>query len=124
MAMALFATMALTACSGDAALNGTWVATQASPTALVAGSRVVLTFTNGGLNGDDGCNAIGATKASISGGRLTVSSLGTGLKACSEELGKQEVWIAELLQSSPTVAINGSVMIIEGGAQKLRLEKA
>ncbi len=124
LVMVLVTAAVLGGCSGDAALKGTWVATEASPTALMAGSRVALTFSNGGVNGVSGCNPIGATKASISGGRLTISPLGTGLKACGEDLGKQEMWLAELLQSSPNVTIDGSVMVLEGSVGKLRLQKA
>ena len=118
----LVAAALLSGCS--AAVTGTWVATEASPTALVVGSPVTLTFANGGLTGNDGCNAIGETKATVSGGRLTIGSMGTGLKACGEQLGKQEEWLAQLLQSSPRVVLNGSVMVLEGTVQTLRLEKA
>ncbi|MCL3861906.1 META domain-containing protein [Actinotalea sp. K2] len=78
---------------------------------LVAGSAVRLTFGVDGLAAQAGCNTLFGS-ATWTNGTLVAPVLASTMMACSPELMTQDTWLAELLRSSPALALEGRRLTI------------
>jgi len=123
--------LAMTGCgqgNGSGAGEGIWGRTflsaavteggQARP--LVEGTQVQLTFENGALKAHAGCNHL-AGRASVDGGRLTVSELGSTMMACDPPRMEQDAWLSGFLGSGPTWRLDGDDLVLSGAGTELRL---
>ncbi|HSL58783.1 MAG TPA: META domain-containing protein [Acidimicrobiales bacterium] len=87
---------------------------------LVAGSTVRLTFTDSGVSANAGCNTIFGD-ARIEGDELVVGALASTSMACEPDLMDQDQWLADLLSSRPTLAVDGDEVSLTSGTTVLTL---
>lgn len=109
-------------CTSGPSLDGTWTATSARPQTLVADAAITITFANGQVSGNAGCNHFGGAY-SVSGGILKAPQLGTTLMFCGGPRGEQEVWFLAVLSSSPTVSVEGDTLILTGTASTVTFRR-
>ncbi|MCX6519882.1 MAG: META domain-containing protein [Actinobacteria bacterium] len=129
MAVATFASLAtlgVAGCSDDlvvpaaggaptaAELDGTtWLSTEVAGQTLATDSRVTLAFSDSALAIVGGCNTQ-TGGYTIADGRLVVEALASTLMACEEDLTAQDVWLAQLVQSEPTISRDGDALTVAG----------
>ena len=90
----------------SARLDGrTFVSTSVQGYELVAGTEVRLWFDSAELHAGAGCNGMSAPYR-IDGGVLRISGLSTTEMGCDPALHAQDDWFANLLWSSPMIALN------------------
>jgi heat shock protein HslJ len=82
---------------------------------IVDGTTIRLTFTDGSLSINAGCNTIFGGY-SIDGSTLRVDMLGTTEMACEPELMAQDRWITDIVQLEPQLALDGDTLTISGAA--------
>jgi len=132
LAVLLAAVTTLAACGGDddgpvtaEDLDGhTYVATGAESQELVADVDVRLTFADGFLNIDGGCNQInGAYTLDDTTLSWTDEPFGT-LIGCEEALQAQDEWLTTLVSDGAEVALDGSELTLTGEDVTLELEQA
>ena len=98
----------------------TFVSTEMRRRAPVPGSTVRITFRDGGLAAKAGCNTLFGS-ATWTGGVLAAPMLASTMMACSPELMDQDTWLAELLQSGPSLALDATTLTLGGGGYGLVL---
>ena len=103
-----------------AALDGrTFLSTDLQGAVLVPGSRVSLTFTDGGLQASAGCNSMGGTYT-IDGDRLTTTQQSMTQMACEEPRMQQDEWLTRFLGGA-TIALAGDTLTMAEGTVRLTL---
>lgn len=122
--------LAAVGCSGDnadvstgsnpgvtvAALDGkTFVSTGVTGHTLVPGTQVTVSFVDGAMRVNAGCNSIGGsitlTRDGVLGGADTFAST---LMGCSDELAAQDAWLNSFLGGAPTLALDGDTLTMTG----------
>ena len=98
----------------------TGVTKDGAPFALVAGSRIRLTFDEGRLSANAGCNTIGGN-LTIDGNRLVFSGGEMTEMACQEPLMAQDNWLVAFLGSGPTFALSGNDLTLTSGTTVVML---
>ncbi|WP_134774092.1 META domain-containing protein [Ornithinimicrobium flavum] len=98
----------------------TGVTEDGRPRDLVAGSRVRLTFDDGQLSAQAGCNTMFAGYR-VEEDVLRVDSLGGTEMGCPEELMAQDAWLVELLESGPVLALDDATLTLTGAGTVLTL---
>jgi heat shock protein HslJ len=88
--------------------------------ALVAGTRIRLTFADGSLSASAGCNTMGADYR-LDGGRLVVGNLSMTEMGCDADRMAQDQWLIAVLGARPTLALLGDQLTIDGGGVVLQL---
>lgn len=81
---------------------------------LVVGTTITMRFDGDQLGASLGCNQLGALYQ-IDGDRLAVQEISMTEMGCDPERHAQDQWFAELLQSSPTVAVDGDRLVLAAG---------
>ncbi|HLB44101.1 MAG TPA: META domain-containing protein, partial [Candidatus Limnocylindrales bacterium] len=92
----------------------TGVARDGAPFTLVAGSRIRLTFDDGQLSANAGCNTIGGN-LTIDGNRLVFTGGQMTEMACQEPLMAQDDWLVAFLDSGATFVLNGNDLTLTAG---------
>lgn len=110
--------------SGEAAPDPrgkTFLSTDVTGHDLVGGTRITLQIgAGGGISVQAGCNTLGGT-ASLDGGVLSVSDLGTTEMGCSPDRHAQDQWIAEFLTASPEYVYEGDTLTLRDDATSIVL---
>lgn len=102
--------------------TGTFLSTAVTGRTLVPGTRVTLTFEDGSLSANAGCNHLGGEFAMdgdvlvINGGLITTEI------GCDQARHEQDEWLASLLQARPTIAVAGETITISGPDSSLTLQ--
>jgi heat shock protein HslJ len=136
VALALALTLALTGCStlgagrpspspGVGALAGreflsTAVTDGGAPYALVAGTRIRLTFQAADLGASAGCNMIGG-QYRVEDGRLIFTGTMMTEMACPDGRDQQDNWLIGILTSRPAIVLSGNELTIEAGRVTITL---
>lgn len=81
---------------------------------LVDDTTISLSFADGTLNAAAGCNTMFADYT-IDGGVLDVGVLAQTEMGCEPALMDQDAWLAELLSSGPSIALDGDTLTVSGG---------
>lgn len=89
----------------------TFVSTDAHGRTLVESSTVTITFDEGHLSANAGCNTLFGG-ASWAGGTLDAPQLASTMMACTPALMDQDAWLGELLASGPTITLDGDTLTI------------
>ncbi len=104
--------------------NGTYVSTgvtdDGADMPLVPNSNVTLSFQDGQLSANAGCNTMNGSY-SVESDQLLVSTLASTQMACEEPLKSQDEWLATFLDSDPTFALSGDVLTLTSGATVMTL---
>jgi heat shock protein HslJ len=87
---------------------------------LVPGTRIRLSFTDGNLGAQAGCNSIGGGYR-IEGGRLVTDLLGMTEMGCDQARHDQDDWLAAFLGGQPQVRLAGPDLVLESGGTIVRL---
>ena len=90
------------------------------PFQLAAGTRVRLTFEDGRLGANAGCNIIGGT-LTIDGDTLHFSGASMTEMACPEPVMGQDQWLIDLLSASPTFVLDGNNLTLTSGTTVVTL---
>lgn len=113
--------------SGDApdvdgrAFLSTEVTREGEPAELVDGSRARISFDDGQVSVQAGCNTLfGGYR--VEAGVLRVDAMGGTTMGCSEELMAQDVWLAELLGAGPSIAVDGDNLTLSGESAVLTFQ--
>lgn len=91
-----------------------------APYALVAGTRIRLTFADGQLSASGGCNIIGGNLA-IDGNKLLFTGAYMTEMACQQALMSQDDWLVAFLTASPTFVLNGNDLTLTSGTTVVTL---
>ena len=85
--------------------------------ALVPDTEITLTFGDGLISADAGCNRI-AGRVGLEGAELVADGrIGPVTKmACPGPREAQDQWLSELLASRPTVALEGEILTLTQGS--------
>jgi heat shock protein HslJ len=114
---AILAGMALAGCGNERSADGfgdepdldgrTFVSTRVTPQPLVPGSMITLTFEDGTLGANSGCNGM-SVEAWIEGDQLRVTgAIASTAMGCREPLMDQDAWLEGLLTSRPRLSLDG-----------------
>ncbi len=95
----------------------TYLSTSVTGATLVPGSRISLSFDDGSVNANGGCNSMGGT-ATIEDGRLKTTALISTDMGCAQPLMQQDRWLAGLLGDS-AITIAGDEMTLDDGTIKV-----
>ena len=99
------------AAGGDGLAGRTFLSTSVEGQELVADTRVSIAFEDGNLSMNAGCNtSFGAY--SVADGVLTAGPLAQTMMFCGDELSAQDAWLVQLLESAPTVSVDGDALTI------------
>ena len=110
--------------SAPGGLEGTYTSTSVTGHDLVAGSTVTLTFDDGNLTAQAGCNTLGGSY------RVTGSTLGVAgdmqstMMACPPGYAEQDQWLTQFLTSGPTVSLDGTTLTLTSGGVTMVLSAA
>jgi heat shock protein HslJ len=91
-----------------------------APFDLVPGTRVRLTFNDGNLSAQAGCNIIGGTYR-VDGGRLVFEGGSMTEMACDQGRDGQDQWLIAFLGSKPSVTLAGTDLTLDNGRVIMRL---
>jgi heat shock protein HslJ len=87
---------------------------------LVPGTRLRLTFQDGNLGANAGCNHL-TGRVSIDGEHLVVGPFASTMMACDALLEEQDAWLAAFLSAGPTWRLEGDDLILSTGETEIRL---
>lgn len=122
----LGACVALTACGSESAdLAGkTYTSTEVRGHDLVEGSTITLTFEDGRISANGGCNTLNGS-ATWDGDTLEVAEpLASTMMACDEALMEQDQWLSEYLTSSPALEVDGDTMTLGDATTGITLSES
>jgi heat shock protein HslJ len=93
----------------------TFVSTAVEGRELVEGSTVSLSFEEGRVAAQAGCNTMSGS-FTIDGDELQVEQLAQTQMACDQPLMDQDTWVAEFLDGDPTITLDGDQLtLVEDG---------
>jgi heat shock protein HslJ len=129
--MTLAAAMVAACTSGAASSGGpsaaatlsvdgrTYISTDATGVSLVAGSRVRLSFADGSLNANAGCNSMSGAYT-IADDRLRTTEMAMTEMGCAEPLMQQDQWLAALLGNA-SISLAGDTLTLDDGTVRITL---
>ena len=98
----------------------TGVTVDGAPFALVAGTRIRLSFDDGTLSASAGCNIIGGNYV-LDGNRVVFSGGQMTEMGCDDPRFAQDDWLIAFLASSPTFVLNGNDLTLTSGTTVVTL---
>ncbi|MFI5775783.1 META domain-containing protein [Nocardia sp. NPDC051570] len=98
---------------GPTPMGHTFISTMVVGTPIPGGGPLVLTFADGRVSAQAGCNT-GSGPVFFDGTVLRISGLATTMMGCPGKRGGADGWQTELLQSAPTWKLDGSTLTLTG----------
>ena len=86
---------------------------------LVPGTRIRLSFDDGRIGVQAGCNTMGASYR-LDGGRLRITDAATTEMGCDPARQAQDDWVFAFLGAGPTVALAGDELTLTAGSTAIR----
>lgn len=121
------AALLLAGCGGGSGADlagSTYTSTEVRGHDLVEGSQVTLTFADGRISANAGCNTMSGP-ATWEGETLEVEGpLASTMMACEEPLMEQDAWVSEFLTSSPDLAADGDELTLGDDSTGMTLTRA
>lgn len=110
----LGAGLALGACGSDTVdLEGkSYTSTEVSGYDLVEGSEIILTFEDGRISAQGGCNTMNGAATWDSDTLEVAEPLASTMMACEEPLMAQDQWLSTFLTSSPALKVDGDTLTL------------
>lgn len=103
------------------AFVGTDVTVDGEPYELAADTKLRLSFNDGELGADAGCNSMGGTFV-VTDDVLVVDSLSQTEMACVPEARmEQDTWLVGILTGGPTVLVDGDRLVLTAGTTVITL---
>lgn len=88
---------------------------------LVADSTISLSFQDGSLSANAGCNTMNGGYT-IADGTLEVSGeMATTMMACADDLMAQDTWLSAFLTSGPAIGLDGTTLTLTGDDASITL---
>jgi heat shock protein HslJ len=87
---------------------------------LVPGTRISVSFRDGNLSANAGCNHIGGAYR-LDNGRLIVDSMAMTEMGCDPARHAQDEDVSRWLSARPQVRLNGAELVLDGGSVVMRL---
>lgn len=122
-ALCVLATAAATACSSsdsgkapdDTAtpMGHTYISTEVEGDPIPGGGPMRLTFADGRISANSGCNTSSGT-VDLSDHVLNTSPLASTLMACADDVGASDAWQNSFLESDPTWRLDGDQLTLTG----------
>jgi heat shock protein HslJ len=78
---------------------------------LVDGTQIRLSFESESISASAGCNQLGGT-VSVDGDILVVGAMMQTEMGCEQALMEQDTWLGSLLQSRPTLSLEGATLSV------------
>lgn len=104
-----------TASEGPVELDGrSFVATELDGLEIAEGSQVVISFADGSVSVEAGCNTQNAGYEVTDGTLVLTGELASTMMACDEALEAQDTFMADLVTSEPTVELDGDQLVLTG----------
>lgn len=102
----------------------TYTSTRVTGHELAPGSSVTLSFTDGAISANAGCNTM-AGPATWTDGVLRVDedTFATTSMACDRPLMDQDIWLSQFLTSTPELSVGGGQLRLKSGGTELVLEE-
>ncbi|MCM6776719.1 META domain-containing protein [Nocardia sp. CDC159] len=105
---------------GPTPMGHTFVSTKVEGAAIPGGGPLVLTFADGRISAQAGCNT-SSGPVEFDGAVLRVSGLATTMMGCPGERGGADGWQTGLLQSAPTWKLDGSTLTLTGNGSTVTM---
>lgn len=102
------------------AFLSTGVTQDSEPFALVDGTRIRLSFADGQLTANAGCNTIGGSYR-VDGDVLDVEGGVMTEMGCDPALHDQDNWLSQFLADDPTIELNGNDLVLTAGGTVIDL---
>lgn len=131
IAVAILLAVIVVACSGASSASGptgqtldgrTFLSTTVDGQALVAGTRMRITFRTGTVSVNAGCNAFGGPYR-INGNDLVVGQIVTTDMGCAADRMAQDQWIAALLGGAAFSLDGNTLTLTRGGIRVTLLDR-
>jgi heat shock protein HslJ len=84
------------------------------PGQLVPGTQVRISFADGSLGANAGCNHLGADYE-VRDGHLTAGAMSMTEMGCDRARHDQDQWLADLLSSRPRLSLDGNGLVLDAG---------
>jgi heat shock protein HslJ len=117
--VALVAGLLLGGCGSSSGAGGTpdlagktFTSTEVRGTELVSGSSVTLSFEDGRISANAGCNTMNGAATWDTGKLVVTGPMASTMMACSEALTKQDQWLSSFLTSSPALTLDGDTLTL------------
>ncbi|MQY21024.1 hypothetical protein NRB20_41330 [Nocardia sp. RB20] len=94
-------------------MGHTYISTGVQGTPIPGGGPLTLTFEDGRVSADSGCNSSSGA-VTLDGSVLRVSQLATTMMACVGDKSGADGWQTALLQSAPKWSLSGSTLTLTG----------
>ncbi|WP_410872271.1 META domain-containing protein [Nocardia sp. A7] len=101
-------------------MGHTYISTEVVGDTIPGGGPMTLTFTDGRISANSGCNSAGGT-VDLSNHVLRTSSLAGTLMACPGERGRADAWQHDFLDSEPTWRLDGDRLTLTGRSVTVHL---
>ena len=114
---------ALTSCSGGAAdLAGrSFTSTEVRGHDLVEGSTITLSFEDGRISAQGGCNTLNGGATWEDDTLEVAEPMASTMMACEEPLMAQDQWLSSFLTSSPALEVDGETLTLGDDATGMTL---
>jgi heat shock protein HslJ len=113
-----------TAASGDSELDGRqYVASGVTGYEPVAGSQLTMTFDDGQLSVNAGCNTLGGTYEFADGTLKWTGEPRATMMACSDELMAQDTWLTDLLTAGVEAKVDGTTLTLSSDDVTITLDE-
>lgn len=103
--------------------GSTFTVTDVEGQDVVEGSTITIGFAEGLVVAAGGCNSLRGGYT-VEDGALVVDVLASTQMACDEPLMAQDDWIGALLESGPSVTLEGDTLTLSGGDVTVTAERA
>jgi heat shock protein HslJ len=106
--------------TAPSSLAGTYLSTAVTGRDLVAGTQVSVTFDDGTISLNAGCNTLGGDYR-LDGNQLVADQLGGTEMGCDTARHDQDAWLASFFASKPAVSVAGDTLTLTGSDAVLTL---
>lgn len=135
LAVGALSTLALTGCSGDGGGDGSsgepldlegksFTATEVNGWVPVTGTTIGLTFEDGRVSGQAGCNTLTGGATWTDQQLVLEGPMATTMMACDRGLEAQDQWLLELLESDPRLSLDGGTLVVGTDANGMTMEES
>lgn len=106
--------IALGGCSdGSADLDGrSFASTEVRGHDLVEGSTITLTFEEGRISAQGGCNTLNGAATWDTDALVVAEPMASTMMACEDALMAQDQWLSSFLTSSPALEVDGDTLVL------------
>ena len=135
LAVCALSALALTACSGDGDGEGgagepldlegkTFTATEVSGWVPVTGTTIELTFEDGRVAAQAGCNTLTGGATWTDQQLLLEGPMASTMMACERGLEAQDQWLLSLLESDPRLSLDGGTLVVGTDSEGMTMEES